>query len=358
MNKYSILLLISSALLSCNTSIKKEKTTQKAVKKIGTLEVVAEMNINPGNVAVSKEGRIFSSIHPLRSKKIQLVEITNKTTYVPFPNLDVQSTLESKSDEKLDTPLGIIFDTKNRLWVIDIGLNIGKTRLYAYDINTRKKLFQFDIPQEIAPSNSFVQDLAVDDKNGFVYLADFGNPGIIVVNIKKNTFRKIVDLPSMQAENIDMIIDGKVQQFMGKPARIGLDPITLSADRETLYYGAMNGTKWYQIPTSTIRNNDEDRKILKLISVLGKKPISDGAATDNIGNHYFTNIQNYSIDVLLKNGKLNTLKKDSLLNWADNIAIHNNWLYIATNQLHKSPAFTGNIDKSKTPFRILRLKYK
>ncbi len=358
MKNYSTLLLIAFALFSCNTSNKKESVLKKSEKKIGTLEVVAEMDINPGNVAVSKEGRIFSSIHPLRAKKLQLVEITNKTTYVPFPSLEVQSTLGNKSDDKLDTPLGIIFDNKNRLWVIDAGLNIGKTRLYAYDIDTKKELFQFDIPQEIAPSTSFVQDLAVDEKNSFVYLADFGNPGIIVVNIKKNTFRKIVDLPSMQAENIDMVIDGKVLQFMEKPARIGLNPITLSADRETLYYGAMNGTQWYQLPTSNIRNDDEDSKIIKLISVVGKKPISDGAATDDNDNHYFTNIQNYSIDVLLKNGKLRTLKKDSLLNWSDNVRIHNDWLYIATNQLHKSPAFTGNKDISKVPFRILKLKYK
>ena len=50
----------------------------------------------------------------------------------------------------------------------------------------------------------------------------------------------------MQSEDIDIVIDGKVQTWMGNPARISVDPITLSADRETLYYGPMNGYTWYQ----------------------------------------------------------------------------------------------------------------
>nr|WP_320136641.1 L-dopachrome tautomerase-related protein [uncultured Amphritea sp.] len=333
-------------------------TNEKNKAAIGTLEVVAEMDINPGNVAVSQEGRIFSSIHPLRPHKFQLVEITSKTTYIPFPNEQAQSTKETKSDDKLDTPLGIIFDRHNRLWAIDLGFNIGQTRLFAYDIDTKKELMRFDIPLELTPSGSFVQDLAVDEKNGFVYLGDATNPGIIVVDINNNTFRKLIDLPSMKFENIDIIINDKVQKWMGKSARVSLDPITLSADRETLYYGAMNGTKWYQLPTKPIRNGEESSEIIKQITVLGEKPISDGAATDENGNHYFTNIQHYGIDVLSKEGKLSTLKHDLLLDWPDSIRIHGDWLYIATNQLYKSPSFTGGKELSTAPFRIMKLKFK
>ncbi|OEK08945.1 hypothetical protein A8C32_13630 [Flavivirga aquatica] len=355
--KNHIIFSLVFTLISCNTTIKKQ-ALKNLEQPIGTLEIVAEMDINPGNVAVSNEGRIFSSIHPIRAKKLQLVEITSKNTYVPFPNKQIQSTAETKSDDKLDAPLGILFDNQNRLWVVDAGLNIGKTRLFAYNIDTKKELFHFDIPKELAPNTSFVQDVAVDEKNGFAYLADFGNPGIIVVDINNNNFRKIIDLPSMQAEDIDMVIDNKVQYFMGNPARIGLNPITLSADRETLYFGAMSGTKWYHLPTQPIRSGKEDSEITKLISVLGKKPISDGVATDDVANHYFTNIQNNSIDILSKTGILSTLKKDKLLDWPDNVRIYKDWLYIAVNQLHKSPAFTGEKDISEAPFRILRLKYR
>ncbi|QKX06369.1 hypothetical protein HN014_16090 [Aquimarina sp. TRL1] len=356
--KLHIISLVLLAITACTTNKEKETNPISKEKPIGTLEVVAEMDINPGNVAVSKEGRIFSSIHPLRATNLQLVEITDSTSYKAFPTEVVQSTIDTKSDTKLDTPLGIIFDTENRLWVIDAGLNIGKTRVFAFDIDRKKEIMRFDIPVELAPKTSFVQDLAVDEKNGFVYLADFGNPGIIVVDIHKRTYRKISHPASMKSEDIDMIIDGNVQHFLGNPARIGLNPITLSADRETLFYGAMNGTKWYQVPTKIIRDQSEDAEIFSHITITGAKPISDGAATDRQNNHYFTNIQNNSIDVLTANKKLKTLKKDPLLDWSDNLRIHKDWLYIAVNQLHKSSAFTGGKDLAKTPFRILKLKFK
>lgn len=80
----NFVVLIVISLFSCKTM--ENKAVQEAEKKaIGTLEVVAEMDINPGNVAVSKEGRVFATIHPLRPSNLQLVEITGKNTYVPFP---------------------------------------------------------------------------------------------------------------------------------------------------------------------------------------------------------------------------------------------------------------------------------
>lgn len=348
---FSIVLLIAFTFFSCNTLKKKEIA-------IGTLEVVAEMDVNPGNVAVSKEGRIFSTIHPLRPYKFQLVEITGKTTYVPFPNAELQSTESTKSDDKFDAPLGMLFDNQNRLWVVDLGFKLGYTRLFAYDIDTKKELMRFDIPKTLAPTDSFVQDMAIDEKNGFVYLADATNYGIIIVDIERNKFSKFIDAASMKAKDIDIVIDGKVKNWMGSPARISVDPITLSADRETLYYGPMNGTEWYQLPTKNIRDGASNKELAKLVSVVGKKPFSDGVASDENSNHYFTNIQNYSIDVLSKDGTLSTLKKSPLLDWPDSARIYGDWLYIAANQAHKSPAFTGGKDASKPPFLVLKLKYR
>lgn len=334
-----------------------ENTTTAKVAK-GTLEVVAALDINPGNVAVSQKGRVFASVHPLRANNWQLIEITGKESYEAFPDTTIQSAAKAKSDEKLDTPLGVLVDNQDRLWVIDAGLNLGKTRLFAFDITTRKEIMRFDIPAKLAPKNSFVQDLAIDEKNGFVYLADFGNPGIIVVDIKQKEFRKFTHQPSMQSEDIDMVIDGKKQLFNGAPARIGINPITLSTDRETLYYGAMNGTKWYKVKASLLRENKSEAEIAANVKIEGPKPISDGVATDASGNHYFTNVQNGSIDVLSQ-GKLSTLVKDDKIVWPDNVRLGaDDWLYIAVNQLHKSPAFTGGKDEAKLPFYILRVKTK
>ena len=79
--------------------------------------------------------------------------------------------------------------------------------------------------------------------------------------------------------------DGKV-----KPARVAVNPITLSADGETLYFGAMKGETWYQVPARLLREGAGDAEIAKAIKKAGPKPVSDGASTDTEGNHYFTDL--------------------------------------------------------------------
>ncbi len=353
-----ILILTIFFLASCgNNQQTNDGNENESSLLIGTLEIVAELDINPGNVAVSKNGRVFTSVHPMRAQNVQLIEVLENNQYQAFPDTAIQSTPSEKSDEELDTPLGIIFDKKDRLWVIDAGLNLGKTRVFAFDINSNEMLYRFDVPEELAPANSFVQDLAIDEENGFVYLADFGNPGIIVINTNDSTYRKVSD-STMYAEDKDIIINDEVLLLNGEPARIGLNPLTLSENRETLFFGAMSGSKWYRMATAPIKDGSSDDEVLNTLEIVGNKPFSDGVATDENGNHYITNIQNSSIDILSSDGALSTLIEDSLLDWPDNVRIQGDWLYIAVNQLHKAPAFTGGEEKSTLPYRIVRVRFR
>ncbi|WP_435625634.1 L-dopachrome tautomerase-related protein [Flagellimonas sp.] len=320
------------------------------------LEIIAEMDVRPGNVAVSPSGRVFTTIHPLVNPSFQLVEITGKDTYALFPNASYQKNSQSPSSYKLDTPLGIRVDQKNRVWIIDAGLNLGATRLFAFDIETKKEVFRHDFSAEIAPKGSFVQDLAVDEENGWVYLADIGNPGIVALNLETRKERRFAN-ETVQAEKVDMIIDGKLTNFGGAPASVAINPITLSADKETLFYGAMNGTTWYMLPTKLFREGKTNDEIDQGIKVMGPKPVSDGAATDSSGNHYFTNIQHYGIDVLTSEGDLKPFIRDARIDWPDNVALGpEGWIYMTVNQLHKTPAFTGGKDEGNPPFFIYRMK--
>ena len=324
-------------------------------QKIGDFEIVAEMNIRPGNVTASKDGRVFTTIHPLISPKVQLVEITGKSTYEAFPDKSMQNTAGEPSADKFDTPLGAVIDKDNVLWVIDIGLNLGVTRLFAFDISRGKEVFRFDFPAEIAPDGSFVQDLAVDKINGWVYLADIADPGILALDIKSKDVRRFRDR-SVQSENIDMIIDGEIIHFNGAPARVAINPITLSGDNEMLYYGAMNGTTWYGVPARLFRKGASDYTISQAIKVIGPKPVSDGASTDGEGNHYFTNLQNGGIDVLTREGELKPLLRSPMISWPDNAHFGpDGWLFLTVNQLHKTPAFTARADEGTPPYFILKV---
>ncbi|MFH6991814.1 L-dopachrome tautomerase-related protein [Flavobacterium sp. FlaQc-48] len=321
------------------------------------LEVVAAMDIRPGDVAVSAEGRVFATIHPLGSQKKQLVEIVNGKA-IPYPSESYQKNGKKASDATFDAMLGLIFDKNNQLWVIDMGLELGKTRLWAFDISKNKVAQKIELPLSVAPKGTFTQDVAIDEKNGFAYLADIANPGIIVLNLNTKKVRRFSGHSSLQAEDKDMIIKGKVTHFKGKPARVAIDPITLSNDRETIFFGAMNGNSWYKVPAKLLREGKNDSVIISTIEKAGNKPFSDGAITDAQGNHYFTNLQDHAITKLDLTGKLTNIVQDKeKLLWPDNVYQGpEDWMYISVNQLDSTPAFTGAGDQGKPPYYIYRFK--
>lgn len=334
-----------------------EGTASYLQQKGNPLEVVAQFDeMRPGNVAVSRNGRVFATIHPLASPKLQLVEII-KGKPVAFPSKEMQKNGGPASNEKFDTPLGVTVDKENRLWMIDMGLELGKTRLWCFDLKKNKIVEKMELPADIAPKGSFVQDVAIDEKNGWAYLADIANPGIIALNLKTKKTRIFSGHEALQSEDVDMIIDGKVIDFGGKPSRVGVNPITLSNDRETIFFGSMNGTAWYQVPARLFRDNADDQVIGNAIQKFGDKPVSDGAATDQHGNHYITNLGGHSISRLDANGRLSEVVKDAGLKWPDNVAVsEDGYLYISVNQLDSTTAFSGEKDKGKPPYFIYRIK--
>lgn len=322
------------------------------------IEVVAELPMRPGNVTATVDGRVFATVHPLsKPSGAQLIEILSTHKYRAWPSARYQNDGKNYSDERIDSPIGIYRDGKNRLWVMDLGLHIGKTRVWGFDIASGKLVKRYDLPESIAPKDSFVQDLVVDEKRGWIYLADIANPGIIAVNMETGAARRFSGHAALQSEaDAPMVIDGKSVLFQGKPANVAINPITLSADKETIYFGAMNGRNWYSVPARLFREDASDSVIGVAIARVGAKPVSDGATTDIYGNHYFTSVNEHGIDVLGRDGVLRPFARDPRMIWPDGLQFGaGNALYVSVNQLYKSAEFTGGAEEGKPPFYILKI---
>ncbi len=331
----------------------------------GALEVVAELPINPGNLAVTAKGRVFATVHQFRRGPAQLIEVTGPKSYRPWPDPAWNGAFGSGPDV-LNSVLGIHIDGQDRLWVLDNGLGEPPQtpKLVAFSLADGKPVFRYDFPPQTGPLGSFLNDLAVDAARGFVYIADPGGshePALVVVDLKGRSSRRFSASPALQAEDLDLVVEGRVIGPKGedgkvKPARIAVNPITLSADGETLYFGAMNGETWYQVPARLLREGADDATIAAAIAKAGPKPVSDGAATDAAGNHYFTDLAHNAIAVLHPDGRLETLVEDERLLWPDSLSFGEpGWLYIAVNQLHRAPALNGGVDGGIPPYRIMRV---
>lgn len=331
----------------------------------GALETVAELPINPGNLAVTAEGRVFATVHQFRRGPAQLIEVIPPDGYRPWPDAAWNAPFASGPDV-LNSVLGVRIDRKGRLWVIDNGLGDPPQtpKLVAFALADGKPVFRYDFPHETGPVGSFLNDLAVDDERGFVYLADIGGkyePALVTVDLNARSSRRFNASPALQAEDVDLVVEGRVIGRKGedgrvKPVRVPLNPITLSADGETLYFGAMNGRTWYRLPARLLREGADDTAVAAAIEKAGVKPVSDGASTDVEGNHYFTDLGNNAIAVLHPDGTLETLVQDDRLSWPDALSFGEpGWLYIAVNQLHRAPPLNGGVEGAKPPFRIMRV---
>lgn len=328
-----------------------------AVPAVGSLETVAEIPIRPGNVSITAQGRVFATVHPLDAPSgLQLIEVNRKTNaYTAWPSVDLQKT-STANNAQFDTLLGITQDKAGHLWTVDMGLELGQTRIWGFNIKDGSLYKKIVLPQDVAPKGSFMQDLVVDSQQGWVYLADIANPGIIAVRINDGHAIRFSNHGSLQAEKDALMnIDNKTILFNGKVASVAVNPISLSADGNTLYYGAMNGTRWYQLSTVALQTGEQD-KIISTIKLVGSKPVSDGAATSRQGNHYFTDLNSNAISKLDNKGKLTTVVSSSLLDFPDSVQFgETGWLYISVNQLHKAKAFNGNAETATPPYRIMRV---
>jgi sugar lactone lactonase YvrE len=338
---------------------------------VGTLQTVAELPVNPGNLAVTADGRVFATVHQFRPADARLIEVTGPTGYAPWPDTAWNGPFASGADV-LNAPLGIQIDGRDRLWVLDNGLPLAPDqepqppKLLAFSVADGSLVHRYDFPEDTAPAGSFLNDLAVDADRGFVYIADVGGsfePALVVVDLAQDASRRFTASPALAAEDVDLMVDGRVlgpRDAAGNlsPARIALNPITLSADGETLYFGAMNGETWYRLPARLLREGADDAALAAAIARAGPKPVSDGASTDNAGNHYFTDLGGDAITVLeAATGALRTLVQDARLSWPDALSFGEpHWLYIAVNQLHLSPQLNGGVEAGEPPFLILRLR--
>jgi sugar lactone lactonase YvrE len=346
------------------TAAATQSTPPSAAPTVGQVEIVAELDITPGNVTASKDGRVFASVHGMRRGPVRLIEVTGRNAYAPFPD-QAWNAKPGSGKDVLNTPHGVVIDGLGRLWVIDHGNWMDHPqppKLVAFDIDSRRMVYRHDFDKKTAPAGQILQDLAVDGERGFVYVADCGpDPAIVVVDTNKGTARRFRGHPSLQAEDVELVVEGKPLLFPGAggrmdPARVGINPITLSANGETLYYGSMNGTSWFSAPARLFREGASDATIGSSIARVGPKPLSDGAATDAEGNHFITNLPDNGIDMLTRDGKLQPLVRDPRFLWADNAHFgQDSWLYVAINQLHRNPIFTGAEDRGQPPYLIARI---
>src|SRR5213083_1224992 len=102
---------VALLLLAACGGVRLEDRTTAPALPVSALEVVADLDYPPGNIAVSSTGRVFFTLHPNGDPPIKLVELVGGKP-VPYPD-------EASQTTRFDSPLAVRIDRQGRLWTLD-----------------------------------------------------------------------------------------------------------------------------------------------------------------------------------------------------------------------------------------------
>jgi sugar lactone lactonase YvrE len=312
-----------------------------------------------GNVAVSRQGRLFFTVHPeSRPQGNKLLEWVNGAA-IPYPNGTVQPHL-------FHTVLGLVIDRQDRLWTIDHGNHgFGTARLLAFDLASGNIVHDHEFRPDIAPAGSLLQDLQVSADGETVFIADASlwrkRPAIIVYNIATRDARRVLESHvSVSAQNYLIRNPIRDMSFLNGlvTLKTGVDGITLDTENKWLYFAAMNHGGLFRVPVRDLRNPLlASRQLENAVERYSDKPMSDGLSADLSGNIYITDVEHGA--VLLADGEsaLHTMVKSNRIRWADGLSFGaDGWLYIADSALPEQILQTTEHVDAAGPYFIFRFQ--
>jgi len=328
-------------------------------------ERVAWKHCMPGGVKVDRQGRFYVSVprwtEGVPATMNTIVIVNGKPVLDAFPNWEWNRPGDMRA---LQSVLGYEIDEHNRMWILDqgkIAYNPSpeeSQKLIIWDLDTNRLIDSIIIPDDIAPPRtSFLNDIVVDNRNGYVYITDSGSGwpdhtlygGIIVYHMRTRTFRRVLDshYSTQDVPRFRFAIDTE-PVYSNKPIRVGADGIALSADRETLYYCQLTGRNLYALHTRLLRDfNIPDSVIRNSVQVLGSKgTTTDGMHADNKGHVFYTMLEGKGIgcyDPCTRT--FNKLLSDDRMLWVDGVAFDQRGSIIFNNnRLHRMFEEPQNID--------------
>jgi sugar lactone lactonase YvrE len=360
--RHRLLVCLGALLLAACGGMRLEDRTTAPELPSSALEVVADLDHPPGNIAVSPTGRVFVSLHPAGDPSVKVVELVDGKP-VPWPDASFQ---EPGGDRpSFDTVLSLRIDRQNRLWTLDFArYGRGQPRLLAFDLTSGRVVHRYDFPSSIAGFLSMLNDFQVHPRGDKIYIAETSpirqKPALVVYDIGRQTSRRVLEgHPSVQAANYVTQTPERDIRVLGiYPVRIGVDSITLDDRGEWLYFGPFTGDRLYRIATRDLDDESLAPEALAArVQEFGPKTISDGLTIDGADTVYISDPEHDAILTLGQDRRLRTLLKDSRLRWPDGFSWGpGGWLYATCSSLQHVMFRTTSHMRAHAPYQVFRFK--
>jgi sugar lactone lactonase YvrE len=325
-----------------------------------SLTVMAELNVAPGNIAVSSEGRIFLSLHQFHDPAFCVCELV-EGQLVPYPNGAGSELIGFTS------VLGVQIDLAGCLWMLDNGdRNRVQPKLVAWNIAKDRLERVIYLPTPISTSESFVNDLAIDLSRQMIYISDPIQETSAVIRVDLATglaTRLLEGHKGVVPEDMDLIADGvavQIRQADGTMIRphLGVNGIVLDVRNEWVYLSPMHAGAMYRVLSRDLADLTLDPEALAArVERYADKPICDGITIDQDDNIYLGDLAAGGVGVIRADRTYELLVRDERLGWTDSFSFGpDGMLYCDTNQLNRSAILNGGQEASLPPYYVLRMK--
>lgn len=340
MNRF--VLVVFAALLNITASSQQRKAVR----------VTSFKGIQVTGVTVSKDGRVFACFPRWRMDvPFSVVEVLKDGSYKPYPSDDLNRwDVRQPNVSEAFISVQSVVAQGNMLYILDTanplfkGL-VAQPRLLVYDLKSNQLVKNYEFPSSVVKTTSYVNDLRVDSSTNSILVTDSGEPGIIILNTNKGTFKRVLDNhPYTRAEVDFLTFDGIKMSF-----KVHSDGIELDSRNRILYFHALSGYTLYGIELDKLLGGDVSADAFFKM----RTGAPDGMVMDENGNLYFGDLEKGQIKYITPNRKhIKVLLEGDAVKWADSFSIYNGYLYYTNSRINEA---RGDISDMEFTINKVRL---
>lgn len=324
------------------------------------MELVADLPLPPGNIAVADNGDVFFTFHPEANPAINVAKLVAGQAEA-FPSLDWQP--GGSEPLAFNEVLSVRIDKQQRLWVLDNGKHgLDKVRLFAFNITSGEMLKRFSFTRAEFALGSHANDFQISNDGRFIIISDASifakSPALVIYDVENESARRVLELhESVIAGMFEPIVQGRKMTLFGLfTVNPGVDGLVLDHTNEYLYYASISSDQLYRIPYAALIDSELSATELALqVEAVGQKTMTDGMAMDVKGNIYLSDLEHSAIVRRSPEGELETLLKSASIRWPDGFSNSaDGQLYFTCSSLHQVIGMSPEEIESKGPYQIYR----
>jgi len=324
------------------------------------MEVVADLPLPPGNIAVAASGEVFFTFHPEASPEINVAKLVEGKAQA-FPSKEWQP--GGSEPHAFNEVLSVRIDREQQLWVLDNGKHgLDKVRLFAFDINSGEMKHRYTFSRAEFALGSHANDFQISNDGQTIIISDASilakSPAIVIYDIKQESARRVLELdPSVVAGKFEPVVQGKEMTLFGLfTINPGIDGLVLDSNNEYLYYASISADQLYRVPYEALINTQlSETELSAEVKTVGEKTMTDGMAMDKQGNIYLSDLENSAIVRKTPEGKLETLLKSASIRWPDGFSFdQQGQLYFTCSSLHQVIGMSAEDIAENAPYQIYR----